>query len=190
MKKLNTKSKFAALAAMAIISVAAIWTFNIRVSARPTPRCPSTCAAIFSFGMLGITAQQTARFSVVNTKTCPPAHPCAPAQVELRFVNSNGTPVTNSDGYPIGTSTVTLAPGQSTFQDLNGSSLILQCPGGCAYGRAQFRAEMPSCVGCGNGNGKGTVLATLEIFDNLTGKTTLGMPDYPAISSHGDDDDR
>jgi hypothetical protein len=65
----------------------------------------------------------------------------------------------------------------------------MSCPGGCsAPGRVQFRAEVPSCIGCGNS--KGTVLATLEIFDTATGKTTFMIPDYPAISSHGDDDDR
>jgi len=130
--------------------------------------------------MLGITFDQTARLSVVNVKTCAAAHPCAPAQVELRFVNSDGNAITNGDGQPR-QSTVTLASGQSAFLDL-------QCPGGCGAGRVQFRAEVPSCIGCGDG--KGTVLATLELFDNTTGRTTLVMPDYPAITSHGDGDDR
>ena len=182
MKKLNTKSKFIALAGMAVIGMAAIWTFNNRASAKPMPSCGGGCTALFDFGMLGITSEQTARLSVVNIKACTQSRPCTPAQVALRFVNSNGTPVTNADGYPIGSSTVTLASGQSAFLDLS-------CPGGCTGpARVQFRAEVPSCIGCGEG--KGTVLATLEIFDNATGKTTLVMPDYPAISSHGDDDER
>jgi len=131
--------------------------------------------------MLGITAEQTARLNVVNTKTCAQAQPCSPAQVELRFVNSNGTPITNADGQPR-QSTATLASGQSAFLDLNGASLLQSYAG-----RVQIRAEVPACIGCGNS--KGTVLATLEIFDTATGKTTLVMPDYPAISSREDDDD-
>ena len=51
----------------------------------------------------------------------------------------------------------------------------------------QFRAEVPNCIGCGDS--KGTELATLEVFDTATGKTTLVMPNYPAIAPHGDDDD-
>ena len=32
-------------------------------------------------------------------------------------------------------------------------------------------------------------MGTLDALDNATGKTTLVMPDYPAISSQGDGDD-
>ena len=183
MTKLNTKSKLVALAAMTIIGLATIWAFNSRASARPMLNCPGGCVGPrFSFGMVGIAANQTARFSVVNVKKCVPPNPCTPAQVELRFVDSSGSPVTNDSGHPV-ESMVTLASGQSAFLDL-------LCPGGCgAPARVQFRAEVPSCIGCGNGNSKGTVLATLEIFDNLTGKTTLVMPDYPAISSLDDQED-
>ena len=74
---------------------------------------------------------------------------------------------------------MTLAEGQSAFVDFT--------PPSSTAGRMQIRAEMPNCVGCGNG--KGTVLATLEVFDTATGKTTLLMPDYPAISSRGADED-
>jgi hypothetical protein len=177
MKKINPKSKVIILAAMTVIGIAAIWALNSRVSAR-SMQC-RTCRAVFSFGTLGITAQQTARFSVVNTRNCDQSHPCSSAQVELRFVNSSGAPVTNSDGYPLGSSTVSLASGQSAFVDFT--------PPSYTAGRTQIRAEVASCVDCGDS--KGTVLATLEVFDTATGKTTLVMPNAPAISSHGDGDD-
>ena len=182
MKKLKKTSKLLALAAMTVIGAATIWAVTSRVSANPVfLQCPGGCITPrFSFGMLGITSQQTARFSVVNVKKCAVGHTCAPAQVDLSFVNDSGSPFTNADGYPIASSSVTLAAGQSAF-------LELHCPGGCtAPNRVQFRAEMPSCIGCGSG--RGTVLATLELFDTATGKTTLVMPDYPAISSNGEDE--
>ena len=176
MRKINTKSKFLALAAMTVIGAAMIWAVNSRVSAKAMPICGS-CTARFSFGMLGITSQQTARFSVVNTNKCDAGHTCAPAQIDLRFVDSSGNPF-NGDGHQIGSSTVTLSSGQSGFVDFTPSSNTA--------GRIQIRAEMPGCVGCGNS--KGTILATLEVFDTATGKTTLVMPDYPAISSRGDNE--
>jgi len=85
MKKLNTKSKFIALAGMAVIGMAAIWTFNNRASAKPMPNCGGGCTALFNFGMLGITSEQTARLSVVNIKACTQSRPCTPAQVALAW---------------------------------------------------------------------------------------------------------
>ena len=70
---------------------------------------------------------------------------------------------------------------------LVGQSALWTSPPSYTAGRTQIRAEVASCVGCGDS--KGTVLATLEVFDTATGKTTLVMPDAPAISSHGDGED-
>ena len=183
MRKIKPTTKLLAVAMAASLAIVTIWILNNQVSARTMPLCPSSCRALFSFGMVGITANQTARFSVVNTRRCVHG-PCAPAQVDFRFVKSDGNPVTNSDGYPIGTSTATLADGQSAFLDMLG------CPGGCsAPARVQFRAEVTSCIGCGSANGSGFVIPTLEVFDNVTGKTAFVMPDYPAIPSRGGDGD-
>ena len=186
MRKIKPTTKILAVAMAASLALVTIWVLNNQVSARAMPVCPSGCSAIFSFGAVGITADQTARLNVVNTKKC--AHPpCAPAQVELRFVNSSGSPFTNVDGGQPSQSMVTLASGQSAFLDLRGN---FSCPGGCAApARVQIRAEVPSCVGCGSANGSGFVIPTLEVFDNATGKTAFVMPDYPAISTRGGDGD-
>ena len=161
MRKIKTTTKLLAVAMAVSLGILTIWAFNSGVNAKSMPACTRSCRAVFSFGMLGVTAQQTARFSVVNTNKCAVGRVCAPAQIDLRFVNSSGSPFTNVDGHPIGSSSVTLAADQSTFVDFTP-------PSGTA-GRMQIRAEMPNCVGCGNGNGKGTVLATLEVFDTATG---------------------
>ncbi len=181
MRKIKPTTKLLAVAMAASLAIVTIWILNNQVSARAMPRCTGVCSAVFGFGSVGITQEQTARFNVVNTKKCVPSRPCTPAQVEFRFVKSDGNPVTNVDGYPIGSSTTTLADGQTASLDLRGSSVA-------GAGRAQIRAEITSCTGCGTG--KGTVLATLEIFDNATGKTAFVMPDHPAISSNGNDDEQ
>ena len=183
MRKIKPTTKILAVAMAASLAIVTIWVLNNQVSARTMPLC-GTCRSLFSFGMVGITADQTARLNVVNTKKCDHP-PCAPAQVELRFVNSSGSPFTNVDGGQPSQSMVTLASGQSGFLDLRGS---FSCPGGCtAPARVQIRAEVPSCVGCGSANGSGFVIPTLEVFDNATGKTAFVMPDYPAIPSRGGD---
>ena len=179
MRKIKPTTKLLAVAMAASLSIMTIWVLNNQVSARTMPRCTGMCSAVFSFGMIGITAEQTARLSIVNTRKCANPGNCTPAepvQVHLMFVKSDGNPVTNVDGQPI-ESGVTLMSDQSTSLDLRGSMLL-----GNNAGRVQIRAAVPSCVGCGTS--QGFVIPTLEVFDNATGKTMLVMPDYPAISSN------
>jgi len=130
--------------------------------------------------MLDITAGQTARLNVVNAlPQPPPIYPSPPpTRLTLMFVDGNGNPF-NIAGAPLQT-TVTLGPGQSAFLDLNGDALPVGPP---VYPspppqRVQIRAVLPSCDGCD----QGFVIPTLEMFDNATGKTTLVVPDTPAIA--------
>jgi len=136
--------------------------------------------------MVGITAGQTARLNVVNALPQPPPQlPTPPPQiVTLMFVDANGNPI-NIGGAPL-QATVTLSPGQSTFLDLNGDAYPSPPP---IYptpppSRVQIRALVSDCVGCSSG----LVVPTLEVFDNATGKTTLVMPDTPAIARGGSED--
>jgi len=176
--KLNATSKIIAVAALAAI---AIYCALPAARVRALPICGSGCANLrFTFGMVGITAGQTARLNVVNAlPQLPPQLPSPPTvRVTLMFVDSSGNPV-NIAGAPLQT-TVTLSPGQSAFLDLNGDA-VPNGPPTIPNGpptRVQIRALVSDCEGCDSG----LVVPTLEVFDNATGKTTLVMPDTPAIA--------
>jgi len=93
------------------------------------------------------------------------------------FVDGTGNPF-NIGGVQVQTN-VTLIPGQSAFLDLNADAIPSgppNMPGG-TQSRTQIRAIISKCDGCN----KGFVVPTLELFDNTTGRTTLVMPDTPAI---------
>ncbi|HKQ74789.1 MAG TPA: hypothetical protein VJ810_13940 [Blastocatellia bacterium] len=175
---LNASSKMVAVAALAAIAIFYPMTAK-RASALPT--CPSCRNLLFSFGMLGITAGQTARLNVVNAIPVGP-----PQRVTLMFADANGRPFINAGGQ-LSSSSVILGPGQSAYLDLNGDAIPIgppNIPGGppsIPVGppiRVQFRALIPNCDGCNHG----LLVPTLEVFDNASGKTTLVMPDTPAIT--------
>ena len=104
----------------------------------------------FIFGSVGLTATQTARLNVVNT-----ADGVSITRV-LKFLDAAGNIIV--------TKTVTLAPGEAGFLDLNGASL--------GAGRVQIRAVDPTCPGC-NGQPVFATLQTLEFIDNITGRTDV-----------------
>jgi hypothetical protein len=182
--KLNGISKLIAIAAVGGIAILCALPAG-RVSA--LPGCPGCRNLRFTFGMVGITPGQTARLNVVNAIPPGPPNipPGPPIRVTLMFVDSNGNPFNIGDA-PSRT-TVTLLPGQSTFLDLalSGDALPVGAPGiqPGTPARLQMRALISDCEGCS----RGVVVPTLEVFDNATGKTTLVMPDTPAIKA-GDED--
>ena len=112
--------------------------------------------------MIGMVADQTARFSVL---ALPVARDAAVTSctVTLNFLDNDGTKLAEAN-------TLTLLPGKARFIDLKGSLLRL----GNNTERAQFRADVevlhnpPGYVPCAG------VAATLEIFD-AAGRTTLVM---------------
>jgi len=174
--KLNATSKIIAIAALAAIAILCARPAR-RVSA--LPMCPNCMNLRFTFGMVGIAAGQTARLNVVNAVPIGP-----PVRVTLMFVDGNGNPF-NIGGVLLQT-TVRLSPGQSSFLDLNGDAIPVGppiIPPGSPT-RTQIRALVSDCEGCSSG----LVVPTLEVFDNVTGKTTLMMPDTPAITRGGGED--
>ncbi|HMG32621.1 MAG TPA: hypothetical protein VKM94_01685 [Blastocatellia bacterium] len=180
--KLNATSKIA-IAALAVVGSFCALPAG-RVRALP---CPGGCqhATRFTFGMLGITTGQTARLNVVNALPVdPPSIPVGPPiRVTLMFVDGNGNPF-NIAGAPLQT-IVTLGPGQSGSLDLN-SDAIPNGPPTVPNGppiRVQIRALVAECEGCS----RGFVVPTLEVFDNATGKSTLVIPDTPAINGSTED---
>lgn len=105
------------------------------------------------FPMLGVTELQTVRLNVV-------AYPVDPCIGQLSFVNSSGTPVGN-------TLNVQLAPGQATFLELPGSTLVT---------KLGQRAEVRPVVIAPNGG----CVASAEVYLNGLGATsTFWLPSGP-----------
>ena len=185
MKKHATQFKLMVVAMLLLFSVVA---FSNRV--RALPKCPSCRNLHFSFGMLGITSGQTARLSVVNAipvgpPSLPSSPPQTPVRVDLMFVDVAGNPIVTIGGQLLHT-TVLLSPGQSAFLDLNGDAIPVGppiLPSG-PPNRVLIRAVVPNCERCN----QGFVIPTLEVFENTSGKTTLLMPDTPALNRDRDND--
>src|SRR4051812_6797109 len=134
--------------------------------------CPSC-----RFGMVGITRGQTAWLNVVNVSdvqpgACPssddvPPGPCR-AQVDLIFFDRLGRTLAHS--------TETLAPGRAAFLDLNGDTLE----------RLGNRAEIRAVVTPPpepDRSSRTVLVATVEVFNNETGRTTVVVPVTPALTS-------
>ena len=121
--------------------------------------CP-TCAR---FGMVGITRGQTARLNVadttnvMDTSDVPPG-PCR--EVELMFFDSQGSIRQRS--------VQCLKPGHAAFLDLNGS--FLEVPGLRAEIRASVNVIAPPPDPDRN---RINLVATVEVFDNETGRTNF-----------------
>lgn len=135
--------------------------------------CP-TCR----FGMVGITRGQTARLNVVNVGDVPqglcrssddvPPGPCR-TQVDLVFFDNAGRQLSRT--------TETLAPGHSAFLDLNGDTLERQ------GNRAEIRAAVLVPPPDPDRNSRAVLVATLEVFNNETGRTLFIVPATPALTS-------
>src|SRR5215813_12130111 len=114
----------------------------------------------FIFGSVGLTPAQTARLNVVNTAKNGSTQTRA-----LSFLDLTGNVIIDSDGRPV-TKTVTLAPGESAYLDLNGEDIS----GG---GRVQIRALDPTaCTGRCRETPR-SVIQTLELIDNVTQHTDV-----------------
>jgi len=179
----NAKSKWIVVLGLTAIAMYCVLPAG---RARALSSCMSCPGVRFTFGMMGIAAGQTARLNIVNALPIgPPNLPVGPPiRVTLMFVDANGSPF-NIGGTQLRT-TVMLSPGQSVFLDLNGDALPIGPPTlpSVPPQRAQVRALVSECDRCSDG----LMVASLEVFDNVTGKTTLVMPDTAAMTrSHGED---
>jgi hypothetical protein len=106
--------------------------------------------------MLGVTEVQRARLNVV-------AFPPDPCVGQLSFVDSNGAQVGNTLG-------VQLAPGQATFLELPGSTLVA---------KLGQRTEVQPIVTVDNGS----CAASTEVYLNGLGTTSVYYPPDPCSAA-------
>lgn len=105
------------------------------------------------WGMFGITPSETARLNVVNLTL--QGLPAASCSVQVTFLTGDGTILKRQ--------VFAIKPAQSAFLDLTGA----EAGGG-------FRTELHPFVQLANGTTTGcSAVATLELFDTASGKTSL-----------------
>ena len=155
MKARNASSKVITVAVLAAILITTATLLDrTRVSAfNPQPDPPA-------FGMLAVTHGQTARLNVVDTMDVPPG-PCR--EVELMFLDSEGNIRQRS--------VQCLMSGHAAFLDLNGNFLE----------QTDNRAEIRGKVHLINPPERTmtNLVATIEVFDNETGRTSFVLTPSP-----------
>lgn len=149
----------------------AIFEFN------PQPDPPGD----ITFGLVGIVPGQTARLMAVNSSSdIPHAIPPGPCRVTLTFFNSAG--------HVVERSSMTLKPGQSTSLDLPLSPIDVN-PADTVAGppsQLQLRGVVTVEPVKGRRFPPDPCHATLEVFDQATGRTTaLLSPQHVPLKPPG-----
>ena len=127
------------------------------------------------FGMVGLARLQTARLNVAAVGGGAPDPSDLPScPVTVGFVDSMGEPFRDASGMPIAAEG-TLVPGEAGALDLRSADAFRGLTGLRVAFRAVLRVAFPP-------NPCQPPVATLEVFDNLTGRTGLlavggGAPD-------------
>ena len=134
-----------------------------------------------SFGMVGITAGQTVRLSVVNTIPYDSALPPSPIRVVMTFFGADGHRLRHRDGSIIRRA-IELQPEQATFLDLNADDL--QFPPGPS--RLQLRAVVNAFPPPNPESGvppptNDRIVPSVEIFNNANGRTVFVMSAAPSV---------
>jgi hypothetical protein len=134
--------------------------------------------------MVGLAHLQTARLNVVMVGGGTP-DPSDRCRVGLSFFDAAGRLFNDASGMPIATD-VTLAPDQAARLDLRQADAFRGRTGLRVALRARMQAlDLPPTTGADPCR---RVVATLEVFDNFTGRTSLlavggGSPDPSTIPS-------
>ncbi len=128
------------------------------------------------FGMVGIAEGQTARLNLVNLyPPGPPIFPPDPCRAELQFIDA--------DGNVVASRLVRLAAGHAAFLDFTPTFVPVNTIGDAV---APLRAEIRANVNLGvAGLPPGPCRATLEIFDNVTARTTVFVASGPRACPPG-----
>ncbi len=144
---------------------------------------PIAMQQTYTTGMVGFTANQTARLNVFNLNpsnvtTAPGAQAPANCTVELQFFDNKGTMV-SQNVVP------NFAPGASTSFDLTRAAVTSE-----TTSRAEIRGVVvvnpaPTPVGSPAAVGYCNVVSTLEIFDSTTGSTVALTSDFRSTGYYG-----
>ena len=116
------------------------------------------------FGMVGIAAGQTARLNIVNLGNGPSAIP-PPCRATLQFLDDQGNLLANQH--------VRVEAGNAVFLDLAAS---FPSTNGVGDDLAPPRAEIRAAIETPDGELPPPCKATLEIFDNASGRTSVFYP--------------
>ena len=160
---LSKSTKLSSLVlALAVLAVISAGITSSRQTATAQENGNANNAEEFIFGTVGITPTQAARLNVVNT-----AIDGRTQTRVLKFLDMAGNVIVDSSGNPV-TKTVTLAPGESAYLDLNGADI----PSGGAS-RVQIRAVDPSngCSFCSQT--PRSIIQTLELMDTASQETDI-----------------
>ena len=151
----------AAMLALAVVAGAGV------VHAGPAPHLRS--------GVMGIARLQTARLSAVRYQT-PLRDDLAalPCTITLGFTRANGTPYLTREGRPIQRQ-VTLMPDGSVALDLRAADIFVEDPNIRAAFSASVRMTEPDGPDMPAGSCR-NVVVSLDIFDTITGRSSLFLP--------------
>ncbi len=120
------------------------------------------------YGMVGIATGQTARLNIVNVGVVDPTTgiPPGPCRARLQFVDGDGNELASRGVAP--------EMGHAKFLDFTQSFVPVD-----TAAAAPLRAEIRAVVLTDNGVPPGPCRVTLEIFDNVTGRSDIVLPPGP-----------
>ena len=124
----------------------------------------------FMTGLVGVARGDVARLHVANLVPPDPVRERRACEAVLAFFDANGQPLVDEAGAFV-TQKVDLAPGQASSLDLSWRSTNMGAdPSGI---RAQVRAHVVLVSRRGRGGPCADTAATLEIYDETTGRTSM-----------------
>jgi hypothetical protein len=168
------------LAALAAITLAALGFPGIAAaqSLSPYPSIPISLQSTQTFGVVGLAAGQTARLNLLNpgSSLLTPGEATSPAAAcfaQITFLDSTGK--------TLKTASVNALPGQSTPFDLNRDTDLTTTAQRVEI-RATVQAMPNPTAGATAVPFFCSVIPTLEVFDNSTGKTTVVLETLHYVS--------
>jgi hypothetical protein len=160
-RPLTQSRRFVTAGCAALLLAAGAFTIRARAF-NPQPDPPG-------YGMVGIATGQTARLNIVNVGVPDPTTglPPDPCRARLQFVDADGNELASRGVAP--------EMGHAKFLDFTPNFV----PVSTVDAVAPLRAEIRAVVLTDNGLPPGPCRVTLEIFDNVTGRSEVIVPPDP-----------
>lgn len=151
----------------------AVFVGGAGLAAAQGANMPVLFPQVQTFGIVGLTAGQTARLNVLNPGVLPPLATGGICSAQVSFLDSKGT--------VLKTAPIVVAPGQSVPFDLNRDTDVTATDQRVQV-RATLQIPLPSPIfaspvqllGC-------PLIPTLEIFNNDTGRTQVVITDTRSV---------